>query len=423
MDEQPSGAGLTMTSVVDRAADLIFKASYSPVEVADLLSSAETRSRIRRLTPHQLFFGLSKLDDQQMQQLLPQVTEEQWAAILDLSLWDRDSADTDTLLNWQRHMIEAPDAVARKLWRATSFQLWELAFSRDFKIVRWLDEDTTDGTLDDDAATLTTPDGGYSIQLPEDPRKAELWSALIVRLFRLEAEQMALILEESLLRTPIELEEEAYQERCRRLEDFGFQDYFEALDIYTPLAAGADLPAKNPDLPAQPVVLPSPLEQSSPGILFLQALARIDDQTLLQELLEEIFFVCNKVLSADRVQPDDSVRLRETIRKGLAGLNLGLSLHARDDVEAAVTTLSTRHFLSLFQLGYGHLLSLQSKARRILAVGARDDLLEQATLEAQAAAYPEQVELTKGKLILGYFWNRTDLEEAHLRLDRMRGSV
>ena len=423
MNDQPSHSGLTTTSVVDRAADLIFRASYSPVEVADLLTSAETRSRIRRLTPHQLFFGLSGLDDRQMQLLLPQVTEEQWAAILDLSLWDRDSADTDDLLNWQRHMINAPDAVARKLWRATSFQLWELAFSRDLKIARRLDEDTFEDILDEDAPIMTTPDGGYSIQLPTEPAQAETWGALLLRLFELEPEQMALILEESLLRTPMELEEEAYQERCRHLEDFGFQDYFKALDVYSPLSSGAVLPVKNTDLPNLSVGLPSPVEESSAGILFLQALAQIDDDTLLQELPEEVFFVCNKILSADRVRPDDAARLRETVRKGLAGLNLGLSLHTRDDVGAAVATLAKCHLLSLFQLSYGELLSLQSKARQILAGGTRDDLLEQATLEAQAAAYPKQVELSEGKLNLGYFWNRTDLDEAHRRLDRMQASL
>ena len=423
MSDQPSRPELTTTSVVDRAADLIFRASYSPVEVADLLTSAETRSRIRRLTPHQLFFGLSRLDDRQMQLLLPQVTEEQWAAVLDLSLWDRDSADTDDLLNWQQHMINAPDAVARKLWRATSFQLWELAFNRDLKIARRLDEDTFEDILDEDAPTMTTPDGSYSIQLPEEPRKAEIWSALLLRLFQLQPEQMALILEESLLRTAMELEEEAYQERCRRLEDFGFQDYFEALDVYSPLSSEAELPLKNIDVRNLSAQSLSPLEESSAGLLFLQALARIDDQALLQELLEEVFFVCNKILSADRVRPDDAGRLRETVRKGLAGLNLGLSLHARDDVGAAVATLTKRHLLSLFQLSYGQLISLQSKARQILAVGIRDDLLEQATLEAQAAAYPKQVELKEGKLVLGYFWNRTDLDEAQRRLDRIQGSL
>jgi len=418
MNERPASQSLTAIDTADRAVDLIFEASYAPARVANLLNSAETRSRIRKLAPTQLFFGLLGLDDQQMQRLLPHVTEEQWTAILDLSLWDRDQADIERLLSWQRHLCDAPDPVARKLWRATSPLLWELAFAQDLRIFRRLDEDSYEEGFQEEAAILKTPDDAYLIQLPEDPIKAEIWQTLIPKLYHLEPEQMALLLEEALFRTPIELEEEAYQERCRHLADMGLQDYFEAITIYSPLPLTADLPLKNrkPETPL--TTLPDNLNPPS-GLLLLQALAGIQDHHLLQQIPEELFFVCNKLISADRVQPDHPEQLREAIRKCLAGLNLGLSLRSRDNVLSAIAALRDYFLLNLFQIGFGRLLELQTRARELLSQGLREDLFEQATLEALAEPYPKLTDLQEGRVVVNYFWSRHDLDLAHSRLDRM----
>lgn len=416
--DQEKPAQFSPKSILDRSVDLIFRAAYAPVDVADLLESAEARSRIRRLAPPQLFFGLTRLSDRQMQVLLPQITEQQWRAVLDLSLWDGGVADCDRFLEWQRHMVDAEPAVARKLWRATSPHLWELAFTRDLKVARRNDEDSFEGELDPDADLLATPDNAYLIQLPSDPEKARIWSSLLPRLFALEPEAMGLILEDALYRTPSEIEEEAYRERCHRLEDLGFQDYFEAISIYSPLESERDLPEKNPE--SGPVTtLPEAPNTAPPGLLLVQALGLIADKQLLEQTLQEIFFVCNKLLSADRVSPEEPDQIRETIRKVLAGINLGLSLTTGDSLPQALEALRRYFLAGLFQLSYARLLVLRDRAGRLLAAGMREDLFEQAFLESLSDRYPRPVSLKEGQIRSGYFWTREELETAHRQLDRM----
>jgi hypothetical protein len=266
---------------------------------------------------------------------------------------------------------------------------------------------------------MTISGGEYTVQLPDDPLKAALWSALLPRLFELAGEEMGVLLEESLYRTTTELQEEAYQDRCRRLEDLGFQDYFEAVRIYTPLRLGTDLPIKNREEAAADSTLPETRGNRSAGPLLFQALAGIDDEAVLRPLLEEITFLCNMLMAADRVRPDDTEQLKEVIRKALAGLNLGLSLASRDEPGPAETILRRYFLVSLFQLGYGQLVELHLEAVRLAARGLREDLFEQATLEALSERFPKLPELEAGKVVTRYFWNRADLAEAAGRLDRI----
>ena len=110
-------------SLIQQPEDFVYRSLYAPVSVRELLDSADGRGRIRKLPVAHLFFAAKDLESEEVARLLPYVTEEQWTAILDLDGWLCDKVRPEAFIFWQRYIIAAQDAVARKLIRAADPEL------------------------------------------------------------------------------------------------------------------------------------------------------------------------------------------------------------------------------------------------------------------------------------------------------------
>ena len=408
--------------MVRRPEELVYRSCYAPADLAEMLQNAETRSLIRRLPPAQVYFSIKELDDEAIVQLLPHLTEEQWTTVLDLDLWRKDRLNLPAFLGWQRHILAAEDAVARKLIRATESALWQMFFSQVLELYTRVEEDEFDGEPVDREAVVT-PDGGFLVGLPRNPEMARITRELLTRLYQLDADWIRMILLQARMRTVTELEEDAYQSRRRRIEDLGFQDYFDAIEIYSPLKLTDTLPKKRLNEPAELSHLPvgaNRFAEQGPLLLF-QAMAALEGPAL-EFLVEELSFVCNKVLSADRISPGKPSNIKYGIRKALSGINLGLSAWSKDRLEKAVVGLR-RHFLtSFFQLGYGRLLELQSRASAFQEgkTGPEPGSYEEALLEGFLRPFPVFAYRRKGRIRRRPIQTRRELRRAFRRLERIR---
>ena len=399
---------------VHRSEELIYNRIYRPVDVGAMLESADTRGQIRRLAVPHLFFGLKELGDEDFLRLLPHVTEEQWTGVLDLDLWSGDNMSSGQFLDLERHIVQAEDPVARKLIRAADPELWELLFKRKLKIYPKVEED--EYAAEPQAGEwLETPDKNYLILLPKNPEEARLLRALILRLYELEHNYVSILFESSAARTSAEIEEIAYQNRKSRVEAMGFQDYFEAIDIYTFIPPEEPLLEKKQEQIRVVSTLPVQFEKEFKGpLLLFQAFALITNPQDSQALLEELFFVCNKVLSADRASPADPERVKKTIGKAITGINLGLDWHSKGNLQKAAEDLRRHYLQSFFQAGYSRLVELQRKGRELKDASGEPEpgsFLE-AFLEELLKKYPLMSEQREGKIQTRFFQTRRDLETA-----------
>jgi hypothetical protein len=398
--------------------NLVFDACYAAVDVSELMVSASGRSRIRRLPVSQLYFGIQALSESDLVRLLPHVTEEQWQGMVDLDIWQRDSADMTRFLSLQMHIITSEDPVARKLFRAVDLDLWRLLFRSSAEVVH-LSEDVEHA---DSREWLDTSDGLYRIFLPADPEKAKVLRALITRLYGLKAEETAVLLEEVQWMTTIELQEACYQQRKSRTESEGFQDYFEALGVYSPFKDLRGLPRKRREGLKEVTTVPMRLPgQTDSSLLLLRALGQVDDSQEAQELLEELFYVCNKLISADQVPVAEPDLLKSGIRKALAGINLGLDIWAGSSPGLAVDGVRNHYLETFFQIGYYHLLTLQSLAKAI-PDNPSGGSYEEAAVDGFLEPYPVRVVLLGCEIKKRFFWTREDLDEARLVLEQVTGA-
>ena len=405
-----------------RPEEVIYRICYARTDLVEFLQSAEKRSGIRRLPAAQLFYGLKELEGAEIRRLLPHITEEQWTGILDLDLWSKDGFRLPRFLYWESYILQAEDAVARKLLRGTDDELLELVLN-PLRVHR-LDEDGAPET-ELAAGQLETPDHHFVVELPEDPEEARFLRNFILRLYDLDAEGAALLLEDSQFRTWSEMEETAYQSRKHRVEEMGFQDYFDAIEIYSILSPEEPLPEKQWDRIREVDQLPVAAAELESGLMFLIAvLARFTQPQDLESLLEELFFTCNKLLCADHISPDDPTQVKEGIYKVVCGINLGLERWAKGDLLIAEEGLAKHYLQSFFRLGYGEIKTLQEEARGIQSKIAPPELgsFPEALLEGILASYPQFTELVEGKISGRFFTTSQDLEIAREQLTRMEES-
>jgi hypothetical protein len=375
-----------------------------------MLQSAEKRSAIRKLPPAQLFFSLKEVDESQVAELLPHITEEQWAAILDLDLWTKDQMNPERFVAWQRHILSSEDAVAKKIMRATDLEAWALALKSGIQVF----ERGEDGEFSEEAVTwgrYETPDRHFMIALPRNAEKARLYHQLIQRLYQLDPATAMGLINSCRFQGSTELEEAAYQNRRRRIEDLGFQDYFDAIEIYSYRDCDEALPEKKYhylELGSLPARLPQ--KQGDGPLLLFRALASVTHEKDTRLLIEELFYICNKLLSADRISPDQSAQVKEGILKAISCLNLGLDCWSRGDLGKAVEGISNHYLLSFFQIGFGQLTELKQEAKR------RSDEKEpepgsflEAALDAMSGQFPELAEQFEGKISTRFFQTEEDL--------------
>ncbi len=391
-----------------RPEEAVYRSCYAPVSVADMLADGMSRGKIRRLPVAQLFFGISELSEAELVALMPQITEAQWTGILDLGLWKRDRTSSTEFLARSRLLLAADEPVARKLLRGSDPELWQLAFNRLLEVIPREDESDEPNLPGGD--WIATPDARFWIRLPDDPEASRLMRPLLLKLFELDPEQTTQYILLSNARTVSELEETAYQNRRRRLEDLGFQDYFDSISVFSRLTREDQLPHKTWQPSSENVAVVAPGRPLA-GLFFFETLARLSEGTRQQAILEELFYVSNKVLSADLVSPEHPASVKIGIRKTVLGINIGLELAASRDVRQATRLLETRYLQSFFQLAYGRLMELQDLARQLEArIGSAPDSYPDQLVRGLLRRYPLLAVRTPTRIKKRFFQTLTDVE-------------
>ena len=410
----------TQVNLITHPEELIYRSCYASANLSEMLQNAETRSRIRKLPPAQLFFSVKELDQHQIAELLPHITEAQWSAILDLDLWTKDEMSPERFVAWQQHILFSEDAVARKLLRASDLEAWAFTLKKRIQIFeREENDEFSDEALE--VGQYETPDGQFMIALPRNAEKARLYQQLLQRLYRLEPVIAIQLIDACRFQTSIDLQEEAYQNRRRRMEDLGFQDYFEAIEIYSARGRDERLPKKQDgplELGPFPATLPQKKEEG-PMLLF-RALAALNSEENTRHLIEELFFVCNKLLSADRVAPDQSAQVKNGILKTISCLNLGLESWSQGDLGRAVEGISNHYLLSFFQIGFGHLSELREQAKR--KAEKKEPIpgsFHEAALEAMTLDFPTLAEQFGGRISTRFFQTEEDLDWGRNLIDKL----
>jgi len=350
-----------------------------------LLAERDVDAAVRALPGDELYYVLHELGHEDAGPLLSAATAEQLQVVLDFALWQRDQIAPDMLADWVEAMAHAsPDRIAGWLAGLDS-ELVGLILRRGARIY----DITQDPAPEEPEGTFfPTPDGFFVLDVVGLPREegADLSdgdehdrAAVIIRLvdslYRADKDLARRLLVAATGELDSELEEAAYRWQRGRMEDLGFADYYEALEVYreldlasvrigdgkqAPLRATGDAAVGSGDALRVPTALAQRLGDvgGSPFARAAQKLAAGDE---IEELRFALVALTNRVLAADRIAPGDDDAVAATLQRLAATLDLAIERLAPGDDERGVAALRTIPLMRLFRVG----VTMIGKVRRL----------------------------------------------------------
>jgi hypothetical protein len=347
-----------------------------------LLAGPEPERAVRALPGDELYYVIHELGLRDAGDILALARPEQVQAVLDFALWERDQIVPERAGEWLEAIAEAPYETVGAWVAGLDVELFALLLRKTSRIYDLSQEEAPD----EPAGTLyPTPDGLFVLDVTgvagdevadEDGERTQEAGPMttsaraIVRivdaLYRADRTLARRLIVGARSELDSELEELAYRWRQGRMEDLGFQDYYEALEVYRELdpagvRIGETEPGKARVRPLDehdgaeggsaraPASLVERLTRgASPFARAAQGLRSADE---VAELHFSIVALTNRVLAADRVTPGDDSAVTATLERLLATLDLALEFLARGDATREVEALRTVPLVRLHRLG------------------------------------------------------------------------
>ncbi|HVU51907.1 MAG TPA: DUF6178 family protein, partial [Polyangia bacterium] len=377
-----------------------------------LLAGPDPERAVRALPGDELYYVIHELGLRDAGDILALARPEQVQAVLDFALWERDQIVPERAGEWLEAIAEAPYETVGAWVAGLDVELFALLLRKTSRIYDLSQEEAPE----EPAGTLyPTPDGLFVLDVTGVPgdeaatdegeptqeagpmtTSARAMVRIVDALYRADRNLARRLLVGARAELDSELEELAYRWRQGRMEDLGFQDYYEALEVYRELdpasvRIGEIEPGKARVRPlderdgaeGSPARAPASLVErltrgASPFARAAQALRSADE---VAELHFALVALTNRVLAADRVTPGDDPAVAATLERQLATLDLALEFLARGDAAREVEALRTIPLVRLHRLGVSlvgkvKLLATTLRRRGPFAATGRHPLVE-----------------------------------------------
>lgn len=346
----------------------------NPVEqIVAILDREDAEEFIKTIQPHTLFRLIKDAGFDQGMDLIPYVSPQQLQVFIDLDCWRKDTLDTRKLAAWLAVMVtDADDQHFHRALREIDPEVVALFFKNCFVKVDVIEAEEDLADLPPEA--VLSPDNAYALVYPEDEDLAALMRATVDRLYQVD-QALAWTLFEAVrweLKTP--MEEEAYKFRTSRLEEFGFVERIEALEVYAlvdPVATRGKWEAgkleQKPILdPPELLDLPAVVRESADQEFFFFQVLDALDTAMLTTLSAELAALHNRTMVADGIEPGEIETGTEVVRRTTGFLSLGLEFFSRATVETALRIVQEVPLKMIFKVGYSIAMNLQKKAKALM---------------------------------------------------------
>ncbi|MBI5524306.1 MAG: hypothetical protein HY910_16900 [Desulfarculus sp.] len=303
--------------------------------------------------------------------LLGLASDEQLAYLLDLTGWVKEDFAPTRYEVWLPLVLDAGADHLESWLRATDLEVLTLLFAHWFKVVKYLPSQDEQEPPDD--LPSFTLDGVYFIEFHDQTTAAFPAQVLVLLKSELE-DRYHQALEAMLWESASGLAEDAARFRRGRMQDHGFPDRLEALELWAVPPPGEaqwrERPAKlTLGFPAKSPPRSGAMLGLLPPDLALPRLAGGLDSAARDALKAELAYVANcavVALEADPAQPEAVAR---AAGEGLGLVNLGLELLAGPQGAAAAAILERLPLAALARQGAAAIRELNRRAWHLLRQG------------------------------------------------------
>ena len=397
-------------------------------QLEEFLALPDARKLVRSTSYQDIFIIMKTVGLADSLELLLLTSEEQRCGFIDLDCWRKDNFYLPRFMEWLAAFIHCGPEETVQMARSVDANVLALFLSESIQ-VHVLDPEQARP----DVPLFLTPDDRFGIEITGEAETAAMARLLLDALFRFDPSLGYDLIDRVYWENRVSLEEEAYQDKRRRLEEIGFVDYYEALEIY-----GEDrtrslvnsVPIARDELPLSST-LPAMLVASLPiGHYLRKALQTVQTTEQAETISQGLAALANRLLSVYSVTPGDLEKVAPALEEMRDTLNLSLE-YLTQKQDSHVEEMLQRHDVqSLFKIGFNLISQLRDQADHILRrgnlklEGSEETLLEFPESEFYAGIkrlrplFFEGIE-DRAKSSYRHFQNLADLELARKVLDQI----
>ncbi|MCU0661058.1 MAG: DUF6178 family protein [Myxococcota bacterium] len=356
----------------------LFGQSNSHTHAEGVLEALESMSEpgplVQALAPLDLIVAWNLADDEKRLDLFKLASFEQIQNLVDITCWQGDTPDYDSLLEVLRPaaLSSIPDAILALGKIEPSLRTLLLGRKARIHVIENRNDEVV---VDDESDLLSAPDGFFHVELPDPDAVSEpermLWRALLFQPF----DQYHRELEAMRWELQSDLEEQAYRFRTGRLADLGFLPREEAVSSLVPrtveeiqwLARAVQFPRLELDgNRALPVLYRECLRGAEFFDEVIGELLQNGSLDRQASLSAELGVSTNQFVTALGTPLHDTEAVRRTTKHYRNLLSLGLELCSYGDVREATRLLSALVPGLFVSVALGRLYPLGRRAAAVL---------------------------------------------------------
>ena len=339
-------------------------------DLKKFLGSSDSVNQVRVSSFQDLYFVVKTLGLQNSQDLLILATQEQRCGFIDLDCWRKDNFHISTFTEWLAAYIACgPEELARTA-RAIDPNILAMFLKKNVE-VHYLELDEPLDNLQ----LMLTPDERFGIEILGKDKEATIAKLSLDAIFRIDPSLGYDLIDRIRWDQSLSLEEQGYQNKCLRLEEIGFVDYYEALSIYG--ESREDLVPRQKKVHVDEEIiegsstLPALFVASlSPNQYFWQAFQFISDRQQVRIIGKQLANLANRLMSVHSVASGNLEKVNPVLMEMRDTLNLGLEYLTNEDMKLSSTVLLENDVQAIFRVGFSIVAELRTCANRILNQGS-----------------------------------------------------
>lgn len=366
LPEDPKEAQALFNSLsIQDQLDIILRV-HGQERVRYLFLSEHPEQLVHQIPELEVFLTIKEVGEKDCLELISLTTPEQFQYILDLDFWKKDQLEPEKILYWMELLIETGVERVIQFIQSTDLEFITLILKK-FLEVYTLSDEHLEGM---NRIPLFTLDQFYFIEF-KGRRCREIFEPFLKILYRTDQDMYRRLMDALIYEIESELEETGYRFRKARLNDYGFPDFEEALEIYQfihpdallmEMEAFKDWNHEEKSIRVSPFLL-AHLEE---GPFFSSILSKVEDPKEQNRLRLEITSLCNKALVAEAIDLSHIAGMERVVKKVYHTLNLGLQYLSRENERKAFEILQHLPVQKIFQCGVSLTLLLRKKAESLL---------------------------------------------------------
>ena len=350
----------------DRQIELVLAAPWQ--KRRDIIMLAHNaRGLVQALPPQEIYLTVLQSGVEDSVQLIALTSHEQFQFLFDMDCWRKDSLDAPSIARWYNVLAKCNEQKVIDWFEQADEEFLVASLKKLLRVTK-IQQDT-DISEEYEDMPATTLDGIYffTFLVPEAYNSI---MPIFNALYQHDRGRFYSLAEGMIWDSPAEVEEAACGWKTKRVAEYGFPEFEEALSIYEvmpdreieQLSETVTIEASDQAGPA--AILPRyGLSGEDMPRFFINVLGLVDDPAAYDMIQRAVVTLANKIIVADALEVQSVEDMQRALRKAAGCIGIALESLSGGNAAAARALLMQVHAGTLFRAGVSLIAKVCSEYR------------------------------------------------------------